>query len=95
MKTASRVSLIATLTLLAWGSISCKSTSESTEKSLSLTPETTLDITAWTKACKEELANPATGASSRQDLKKLAGTDDCAAAYPTVKQIVESYTRKS
>lgn len=67
----------------------CKTSSKSYEKSLPIADIGNLSLEQWTTACKQELDNPTTAAQALKDLNELAGTRDCAAAYPMIKKVVK------
>ena len=70
----------------------CKTSSQSSEKSLPIAEIGDLSLEQWTAACKKELDNPTTAAQALKDLNELAGTHDCSAAYPMIKKIVKDAT---
>ena len=73
----------------------CRSTMQTSEdKSLPISTDSTLSLETWLPACNAELANPASGKSSREELIALAKTDDCATAFPTIQKIVDDYLSK-
>ncbi len=72
----------------------CRTVSTSSEKSLPIPTDGILTYEAWVPACQAELANPVSGAASRQDLIQIAKTDDCAAAFPAIRKIVDDYLAK-
>ncbi len=67
----------------------CKTSSQSSEKSLPIADIGDLSLEQWTAACQQELDNPTTAAQALKDLNELAGTRDCSAAYPMIKKVVK------
>ena len=75
---------------------SCRTVStNSSEKSLPIPADGVLTPEVWIPACQAELANPVTGAASRQELVQLANTTNCATAFPAIKKIVDSFVKRS
>ncbi len=67
----------------------CKTTAQSSAQSVPFDAAAMMTLQEWTAACQKELNDPKTGKVSKAELLKVANTVDCAAAYPTVRQILE------
>lgn len=85
------VSWIALLMLLGGA---CKTSSQSSPNALPLEQITSLSLAEWVVACQSELDNIETGEQSKAELQLLANTTDCASAYPIVKRIIETYSKR-
>ena len=73
----------------------CKTTAQSSAQSVPFSAAGMMTLEEWTAACQKELSNPKTGKRSKAELLKVANTVDCAAAYPTVRQILERSYKQS
>jgi hypothetical protein len=73
----------------------CKTTAHSTAQSVPFSAAGMMTLEEWTAACQKELSNPKTGKKSKAELLRVANTVDCAAAYPTVRQILERSYKQS
>ena len=72
----------------------CRTVQSSESLSLPIPHDGSLKLETWIPACEAELANPVTGASSRQELLALAKTDNCSVAFPMIQKLVDSLTSR-
>jgi hypothetical protein len=71
------------------------SAQQSEEKSLSIPQDKDFTLESWTAACERDLNDPVEGAKSKAELMELAGTSNCAKAYPAVRSIFDQFGKIS
>jgi hypothetical protein len=89
-----RIYVLVGLSSLLIVSSACKTTNDSSQKSLNIENIENLSLEGWVSACNAQLRNPESAAQSMAELQDLAQTTDCAKAYPIVKSIVEQFSSR-